>query len=349
MTASATSSPSASSASPGGGARLPLREFGRTAGLVLTIVLVMALFAIVSDGKFLQPDNLLGMLRYMSTLAIVGLGLTVVLVVGEIDLSFGAVYGFSGMITAVAWISWGWNVGIAIGFAFLCAIVVGIFNGFFTTVTKIPSFIATLGSSILVFGFTLLVSGSGTYTPRQPGPGRTMNEQQVDWFYGLSNQNLPLGLPMGAIWMLGVALIFWYLLSKSLFGFRLKAIGGNPIAANFAHLPVRRYKMWAFVICAVAACLAGVLVFSFISTVQPDSGANLLFPTFAAVVIGGASLSGGRGTVIGTLLGCLLLAILNNGLALIAAGAFLQQIFIGAVTIGAVVLDQATQRWRRDA
>ena len=325
-----------------------LREFGRTAGLIGTILLVMAIFAIASDGRFLQPENLLGLLRYMSTLAIVGLGLTVVLIVGEIDLSFGAVYGLSAMLTAVAWINWGWNVGAAIGLALLAAICVGLFNGFFTTVAKIPSFIATLGASTLVFGFTLLVSGSATYSPMSPGPGREMNEGQVSFFRGLSNQDLPLGLPMGAIWMAVIALAFWYIISKSLFGFRLKAIGGNPVAAQFARIPVRRYKMWAFVICSVSAATAAILTFAFIGSVQPDSGAGLLFPTFAAVVIGGASLSGGRGTVLGTLLGCLLLAILNNGLALMAAGAFLQQIFIGVVTIGAVVLDQATQRWRKD-
>ena len=325
-----------------------LREFGRTAGLIGTILLVMAIFAIASDGRFLQPENLLGLLRYMSTLAIVGLGLTVVLIVGEIDLSFGAVYGLSAMLTAVAWINWGWSVGAAIGLALLAAICVGLFNGFFTTVAKIPSFIATLGASTLVFGFTLLVSGSATYSPMSPGSGREMNEGQVSFFRGLSNQDLPLGLPMGAIWMAFIALAFWYIISKSLFGFRLKAIGGNPVAAQFARIPVRRYKMWAFVICALSAATAAILTFAFIGSVQPDSGAGLLFPTFAAVVIGGASLSGGRGTVLGTLLGCLLLAILNNGLALMAAGAFLQQIFIGVVTIGAVVLDQATQRWRKD-
>lgn len=325
-----------------------LREFGRTAGLIGTIILVMGIFAIASDGLFLQPDNLLGLLRYMSTLAIVGLGLTAVLIVGEIDLSFGAVYGFSAMLTAVAWINWGWSIGAACGLALLMAIGVGLFNGFFTTVANIPSFIATLGASTLVFGFTLLVSGSATFSPMSPGPGRTMNEDQVAAFRGLSNQDLPWGLPMGAIWMAGIALAFWYIISKSLFGFRLRAIGGNAVAAKFARIPVRRYKVWAFVICSLSAAIAAILTFAFIGSVQPDSGAGLLFPTFAAVVIGGASLSGGRGTVLGTLLGCLLLAIMNNGLALLAAGAFMQQIVIGVVTIGAVVLDQATQRWRSD-
>ena len=272
----AEGSPSADAA--GEGRRRVLQEFGRTAGLIGTILLVMAIFAIASDGRFLQPENLLGLLRYMSTLAIVGLGLTVVLIVGEIDLSFGAVYGFSGMITAVAWISWGWSIGMAIGLALAAAILVGLFNGFFTTVTKIPSFIATLGASTLVFGFTLLVSGSATFSPLQPGPGRTMNETQVDFFRGLSNQDLPLGLPMGAVWMAVIALGFWYLISKSLFGFRLKAIGGNPIAAQFARIPVRRYKIWSFVICALSAAVAAILVFAFIGSVQPDSGAGLLLP-----------------------------------------------------------------------
>ena len=323
--------------------------FGRIAGLLGAIVIVMAVFGIASGGLFLQPDNLLGLLRYMSTLAIMGLGLMLVLIVGEIDLSFGAVFGFAGMLTAVAWISWGWNIGIAMAVALAAAMLVGAFNGFFTTVARIPSFIATLGSSTLVFGLTLLISGSASFSPLSPPPGRTVDATQQEFFRSLSNLDLPGGLPMGAVWMAAVAVLFWYLVSKSRFGFRLKAIGGNQVAAQIARIPVRRYKIWTFVICSACAALAAILVFSFIGTVVPDSGASLLFPTFAAVVIGGASLSGGRGTVLGTLLGCLLLAILNNGLALLAAGAFLQQMFVGIVTIGAVVLDQATQRWHRES
>lgn len=319
----------------------------RAGGLLVAIVVVMAVFAILSDGLFLRPNNLLGLLRYTGTLAIVGLGLTTVLIVGEIDLSFGYLYGLSTMFTAVAWIRWGWPLYVAVGASFAIAIVVGLFNAFFTSVVRIPSFIATLGSGTLIFGVTLLVSKSQTYNPAYPPPGTTVDPGQLRVFRGLANQSLPFGLPMQAVWMIGIALIFGFLLSKSLFGFRLKAIGGNERAAEMTRLPVLRYKMWAFVIAAMMAALGGLLDFSFIGSVQPNAGQGLLFPIFSAVIIGGASLSGGRGTVIGTLSGALLLAIIANGLALIAAGSFVQQMFLGTVTIGAVVLDQLTQRRRR--
>ena len=325
-----------------------MQSFGRTAGLLGAILLVMAIFAVASHGLFLKPDNLLGLLRYMSSLAIVGLGLTAVLMVGEIDLSFGAVYGLSSMLMGVAWIVWGWNLWLAILLSIAMAVVVGVFNAFFTTITKIPSFIATLGASTMVFGVTLLVSASRTYSPLAPPNGRVIPKSQLNIFSQLSNHKLPFGIPMQVTWMLLAALIFWYLITKSLFGFHLKAIGGNQVAAEFAKIKVRKYKMWAFIICSIAAAVAAILDFAFIDSVQPDSGSGLLFPTFAAVVIGGASLIGGRGTVTGTLLGCLLLAVLANGLALLGSGAFLQQMFVGAVTIGAVVLAQTTRGLRRN-
>ena len=325
-----------------------MQSFGRTAGLLGAILLVIAIFAIASHGLFLKPDNLLGLLRYMSSLAIVGLGLTAVLMVGEIDLSFGAVYGLSSMLMGVAWIVWGWNLWLAILLSVVMAVAVGAFNAFFTTITKIPSFIATLGSSTIVFGVTLLVSASRTFSPLAPPDGRVIPKSELNIFSELSNHKLPFGIPMQVTWMLLAALIFWYLITKSLFGFHLKAIGGNQVAAGFAKIKVRKYKMWAFIICSIAAAFAAILDFAFINSVQPDSGSGLLFPTFAAVVIGGASLIGGRGTVTGTLLGCLLLAVLANGLALLGSGAFLQQMFVGAVTIGAVVLDQTTRGLRRN-
>ncbi|MDX6579174.1 MAG: ribose transport system permease protein, partial [Gaiellales bacterium] len=129
-------------------------------------------------------------------------------------------------------------------------------------------------------------------------------------------------------------------------GFRLKAIGGNRQAAALARLPVRKYVFIAFILCACMSCLAGLLDFAFIGSAGPNDGQSNLFPVFAAVIIGGASLTGGKGTVFGTLCGALLLAVLNNGIALEADGSFVQQILLGTVTILAVVLDRYTSHRR---
>ncbi len=326
-----------------------LRGAARLGGLLAAVAVVMAVFAAASGGKFLYVDNLLGMLRYMSTLAIVGLGLTVVLIVGEIDLSFANLYGLAVTVLAVSWMVWGWPLWLSFVLTFAVAIAVGCFNAFFTAVVKIPSFIATLGSSALIFGFTLLIGDAKRFSPQYPPDGTHLPAGEVSFFSGLANQKLPGDLPMQVLWMIGVAIIFWVIISRSMFGFRVKAVGGNQAAARLAKLPVVKYKFAAFIIVALAAALAGILDVSFIGSVQPDSGQELLFPTFAAVIIGGASLQGGRGTVLGTLSGALLLAVIANGLALLAAGAFVQQMFIGSVTIGAVVLDLFTRKWRRDS
>lgn len=331
---------------PAGRLRGAVRGVARVGGLLLAVLAIMALFAVLSDGRFLIVGNLLGMLRYMSTVAILGFGLCVVLIVGEIDLSFANLYGLSGILVAVAWLVWGWPVYLAILLAFAVAVLVGCFNAFFTSIVKIPSFIATLGSSTLLFGFTLLVSRSQSFNPAYPPAGSEVAVDELAFFLGLSNRTLPFGLPMQVLWMVAAAVVFGFLLARALFGFRLKAIGGNQRAAELARLPVTRYKFLAFVLMALAACLAAVLDFAFIGSIQPTAGQQLLFPTFAAVIIGGASLAGGRGTVTGTLSGALLLAVIANGLALLAAGAFAQQMFLGTITIAAVVLDQLTRRFR---
>ena len=306
----------------------------------------MAFFAIASDGKSLTPANLLGILRAMSSIAILGLGLLVVIVVGEIDLSFANLYGLSASTMAVVWIVWEWPVWFAILAAFAVAIFWGAFNAFFTAITKIPSFIATLGSATLIFGMTLYITNLKRFNYLFPEPGEQPDPGQVDLFRGLANQDLPEKFPMQAVWMIVIAIVFWFIMNRSLFGFRLKAIGGNPEAARLARLPVTKYKFAAFIIAALMACTAALLDFSFIGSAQPSAGQQLLFPTFAAVIIGGASLAGGRGSVAGTIAGALLLAVLANGVALLAAGPFAQQVLLGTVTIGAVLLDQFTQRRR---
>ena len=326
-----------------------VRDVGiRAGGLAIAIVLVIVVFTLLSKpNTFLSVPNALVIMRYMSTIAIVALGLTLVIVVGEIDLSFGYMYGLAATLISVSWIMWGWPVWASIILAFAAAILVGAINAFLVTIVKIPAFIVTLGTGQLIFGMTLLVSGTQTLNPAYPPDGKVVSEAEVNAFFGLSNQHLPFGIPMQGIWMILVALVIGFLLSRTLFGFRLKAIGGNPAAAELARLPVIKYKLVAFIVCAVLATLASTLDFAFIGSTQPNLGISLVFPVFAAVIIGGASLSGGRGTAIGTLSGALLLAIIQDGLALLSVGAYLQQFVQGTVTIAAVVLDRFTAGLRK--
>jgi ribose/xylose/arabinose/galactoside ABC-type transport system permease subunit len=275
----------------------------------------------------------------MSSVAIMAMGLTLVIVVGEIDLSFGAMYGLAANTLAVVWIVMGVPVYLAIPIAIGVGALVGLFNGLLVTSFRIPSFIVTLGSYNLLYGLSLWISNTGTFNPNYPPPGTSMREGELDFFIALTQSVGRYGLSVEVFWMLLIAVVVGFLLHRSLFGFRLMAIGGNPEAGKLARLPVKRYKVIAFILCSILAAIAGILDFSFIQTSQPDIGLSQTFPVFAAVIIGGASLSGGKGTIIGTLGGALLLAELQIGLALLSPGPHVQQIFLGAVTIGAVSLD----------
>jgi ribose/xylose/arabinose/galactoside ABC-type transport system permease subunit len=325
-----------------GWARSTLARIG---GVTLAVVIVGAYFSVRTHGQLLIGDNVLTILRGLSTIAIMGFGLTIVILAAEIDLSFAAVYGLSTNIVAVLWITHGWPVYAAILVAFLAAIAVGLFNAFFTAVVKIPSFIATLGSSTLVFGFTLYVGQTQNLAYQFPPEGHTAPpKSEISFFENLGHASLPGKFPEQGLWTIALLVVFAFLLSRTLFGFRLKAIGGNRSAAETVRLPVKRYIFVAFVICACMACLAGILDFSFVGSAGPNDGQADLFPVFAAVIIGGASLSGGKGTAIGTVTGALLLAVLANGFALIAAGPFAQQLLLGSVTVGAVVIDRLTSK-----
>jgi len=314
----------------------------RVGGLLFAIAIVMGAFQ-VDNSAFMTTDNLLGLLRGMSTLAIVALGETLVIVAGEIDLSIGASYGMASTLMAVIWIQWGFPIYFAIPVALLGAACVGVFNGLLTTFVRVPSFIVTLGTLSIVQGITLLLSNAQTFNAQYATP--PVNPSQLRFFTGLSNHSLPFNIPAQVVWVIALALLFGILLHRSLFGFRLLAIGGNTQAARIARLPVRWYKIVAFVLAAVMAAVASILDFSFIGTTQPNAGESLTFPVFAAVIIGGASLTGGRGTIVGTISGALLLAVLNNGLTLLGVGSFTQLIFVGSITIIAVALDRWVGKW----
>jgi ribose/xylose/arabinose/galactoside ABC-type transport system permease subunit len=318
----------------------------RTAGLVLAIALSGLVFQ-SQRSAFMSSENLLTLLRSMSSLGIMAFAQMLVILLGEIDLSVGAVYGLSATTLAVLWLGGGalpFHVPLilALVIAVLVAVAIGAANAFLTSVVKIPSFIATLGFLSLAQGSELLLSNASTFNPAYNTPLPSTGE--LRFFHLLGGAQLPLGIPIQVAWLAAMLVIFWILRHRTLFGFRLVAIGGNPTAAQIGRLPIRRYKFVVFILASVMAALAGILDFSYVGSVGPNSGGSLVFPVIAAVVIGGASLNGGWGTVHGTLLGAALLSVLANGLALLGVGAFAQLIFVGFVTIGAVTLDRITRQ-----
>jgi ribose/xylose/arabinose/galactoside ABC-type transport system permease subunit len=310
----------------------------RMGGLFVAIIAVAIVIFIAKPNSF-NVDVGISVLRAMSSVAIMSLGLTLVIVVGEIDLSFGAMYGLGANVLAVTWILYGVPVYLALIIAIASGAVLGLFNGLLVTRLKIPSFIVTLGSYNLLYGVSLWITHTSTFNPAYPPPGAEVPEAQLNFFTGLTASFGSHPISMEVLWMVVLAVVVGWLLHRSLFGFRLMAIGGNTVAAKLARLPVTKYKILAFVLCGVLATVAGVLDFSFIQTVQPNSGLSFTFPVFAAVIIGGASLTGGKGTIVGTIGGALLLAELQQGLALLSPGPHVQQLFLGFVTIGAVALD----------
>jgi ribose/xylose/arabinose/galactoside ABC-type transport system permease subunit len=308
----------------------------RIGGLAIAILGAGLAFALI-NSNFLNKLNMLGLLRSMSVLGIIAIGQLFVIVTGELDLSVGATYGLSAMTLGVLWVN-GVPFALAILAALGVGVAVGVVNGFFTTIVGIPSFIVSLGILNFAQGVTLLISGARAVYPAYARP--PVDHGELDVFDVIGGYTLPGQVPIQIVWLVGIALVGGLLLRPSRFGFRLKAIGDNLEAARRVGLKTRRYKLAAFCICGVLASLGGILDFSFIGSTEPSAGLTLTFPVFAAVIIGGASLSGGRGTVAGTLSGALLLALLVNGLTLVGVGTYAQLLFVGLITVGAVTLDR---------
>lgn len=301
------------------------------------VTIVVALVFQSQNSAFLTQGNLLDLVRAASTLGIVAMGVTLVVIAGELDLSVGSTYALAPTVVAVLWMEQGWPLQAALPTALLVVIATGVLNGVLTVYAKIPSFVVTLGTFTLIAGLSLLVGRGQYFTPASSF--RPVAPAELDFFVHFGGASIA-GLPAQIVWLIAIAIVVFVVLHLSLFGFRLRAIGGNEIAARLSRLPVARYRIIVFMISAGLAGLAGIIDFSFLQATQPASGSGLTFPVFAAVIIGGASLAGGSGTVIGTLTGALLLQTLANGLSLVGAGSGIQQIFTGAITIIAVGIDR---------
>jgi len=317
----ATSDPTAIKAR----ARTLLRE----AGIGLALLLLVGVFSLLSP-IFLTAGNITNIFTQISINVILAVGMTFVILVGGIDLSVGSVMAFCAVVAGTVMKLEGLETGVAITLALAASMGVGalcgLANGAISALWAIPSFIVTLGMLNIARGAAL-----------QWTQARSIYEFP-DAFNNFGSAAL-LGVP--AIFLVALALVAlgWFVLNRTVFGRLIYAIGNNEEAVRLAGHDVRRIKVAAFVICGATVGVGAVIYMTRLTIASPISGIGFELNAIAAVIIGGTSLSGGRGSIVGTLLGACIIGVLANGLILIGMSDFLRQMVTGCVIILAVVLD----------
>ncbi len=311
-----------------------LRKYG-----IFLIFMGMCIIASLLSPAFLTKINLINIVRQISIIGLIALGVTGVIVTAGIDLSSGSVLGLACVVAAsfsqmptgsrVLYPALAGNpVYVSIVAGCLVGMLAGAINGFLIAKTKIPPFIATLGMFSAARGAAMLFTG-----------GRPISNLGDD--YNFIGQGDLYGLPIPILILVVMAIVTHILYSRTKFGKYIYAIGGNEQAAHVSGINVTKYKLLIYVYAGFLAALGGIVVSSRIGSGQPGLGVGYEFDAITAAVIGGASLSaGGIGTIPGTIIGALIIGVLNNTLDLTNVSAYWQQIIKGAIIVGAVILDQ---------
>jgi erythritol transport system permease protein len=316
----------------------------------IALAVLIIVFALLSDS-FLSLNNLITMTKHVAYNAILALGMLFVILKGGIDLSVGSTVGLSGIIAGVLLEGLQidsldvvlypavWVVVLA---SLAVGTLVGFVNGILVTRFNVAPFIATLGMLYVARGTALLISNGATY-PRLGGDPELGNTG-----FGFLGGGRLLGVPNGIWIMIVFAAVALFVLRKTPFGRWVYATGGNERAAELAGVPVKRVKLWVYMISGFCAATAGIILTSELTSAAPQLGESFELNAIAAVVIGGAALTGGRGNVRGVLLGAFVIGFLSDGLVIVGVSTFWQIVIKGAVIVLAVMLDQAQQRIKRN-
>ncbi|MGS0728280.1 ribose ABC transporter permease, partial [Shewanella sp. 0m-11] len=274
-----------------------------------SLIALFSLIFVVSllSPNFLTVDNLLNILRQTSVNAIIAVGMTIVILTAGIDLSVGSVLALSGAIVATL-IGMDVPVMVALPVALIAGAALGAISGIIVAKGKVQAFIATLVTMTLLRGVTMV------YTDGRPVPtGFTDTADSFTWL----GTGYVLGIPV-PVWLMAVVFAgAWYLLNHTRFGRYIYAVGGNESAARLSGIAVDKVKIAAYAICGSMAALAGIIVTARLSSAQPTAGMGYELDAIAAVVLGGTSLMGGKGRIMGTLIGALIIGFLNNALNLL--------------------------------
>jgi len=313
----------------------------RETGIFLALIILCTLIALLTPN-FLSVRNLLNIGRQVSLLGIMAIGMTFVLITREVDLSVGSIYALTGLATGLLIVA-NWPLIPAIVAGLGLGAAVGFVNGWLSTYGRLPSFITTLGMLSVARGTALLMTNGEPVTINSTSG---VSPAVLEQFFFLGQGRL-LGIPMQLVFFLLFAVVFWVLLSHTTFGFRVYAVGGSDKASRLSGIRVPNVKIWAFTIMGTLSAVAGILGLAFLPSGQAGrTGVGLELDVIAAAIVGGASLSGGEGTILGTVLGVLIIGVLRNGLILLGISPFWQTTIIGAVIILAVGVDKWTEHRR---
>lgn len=321
-----------------------LRRFfsARETGVFIALV-VMCVFLAFTTPTFLTVRNLLNVGRQVSLLGIMAVGMTFVLISKEVDLSVGSVYALVGLGVGILLLQQ-YNLWLAILLGLLLGAAIGFVSGWLSTYGQLPSFITTLGMLSAVRGIALLITDGQPVTINE---SFGVSPQVIEQFYFLGQGQLFGVIPMQLVFFVIVLLIGAVLLSRTVFGFQVYAVGGNEKAARVSGIRTRWVKIMAFMLMGVLAGLSGILSLAFLPSGQAGrTGLGLELDVIAATIIGGASLAGGEGTMLGTLIGVFIIGVLRNGLVLLGISPFWQTTIIGFVIILAVGIDKWTHSRR---
>ena len=315
----------------------------RIAAAILALVAVAVAINVAAHGAFLRPGNIVQVLRQITYNCILGVGETFVIITAGIDLSIGSLVSLTGVIMALFANAVGLHGFALVAATLLLGLAVGAGAGFINAVPvvklNLPPFITTLAMMQVALGLSYIASS-----------GRPVPLNSTD-FQGLGfGSFLHTGIPNPVVWMIAVLFISSVLLTRTRFGRYVFALGGNEEAARLAGIKVGQVKTLVYVIGGMCAAIVGFLYLALFSSGSPQTGTgNEMLNAIAAVVVGGTSLMGGRGSIIGTFFGALLIGLLDNAMNLLGISSYLQLVVLGAVILLAVVVDELRKRYLRRA
>ncbi len=303
----------------------------------MLLVLELAIFYAINPA-FLSVLNISNTLTFTVELGLVALAMTLLMTAGEFDLSVGSLFGFA---PVLMWALFNGGVtSLSVGFliSLVVAALIGLFNGLFVTRLKIPSFLVTLGMLLVVRGTALFVTDGFPQRTWSAGGQRLASLLVGDFYVG------PFRVYASFFWFAAAAIILAYVLTETKYGNWIQATGGNAGAAQARGVDVKAVKVALFVLTAAMSAFAGIISSIRTSAANPNSGTGYELEVIAMVVIGGTALTGGRGTIIGTVLGILILRVMRNGIVLIGVPGLAYNIFIGAIILGMMALHSWLER-----